>query len=100
MSNGVTLPKFLRPFCNVDDSVHVFILKKVLLDKVSQITNVLYTMGSELQSVAMVMSYKKVRWLKQWYIMFWAKCGVCALWLVYGEITQEVIVSSPRKGER
>ena len=48
----------------------------------------------------MVMSYKKVRWLKQWYIMFWAKCEVCALRLAYGEITQEVIVSSPRKGER
>ena len=66
----------------------------------SQITNVLYKMGSELQSVAMVMPYKRVKWLKQWYIMFWEKCGVCALWLAYGEITQEVIVSRARKGER
>ena len=32
VSNDVTLPKFLQPFCNVDDSVHVF-TKKVLLQK-------------------------------------------------------------------
>ena len=32
VSNDATLPKFLQPFCNVDDSVHVF-TKKVLLQK-------------------------------------------------------------------
>ena len=37
----------------------------------SQITNVLYRMGSELQSIAIVMPYKKGKWLNQWYIMFW-----------------------------
>ena len=38
----------------------------------------------------------KVLQLKQWYIMCWARCGVCALWLAYGENERD-IVSDPRK---
>ena len=32
MGNDVTPPKFLQPFCSVDDSIHIF-MKKVLLEK-------------------------------------------------------------------
>ena len=56
-------------------------------------------MASELQSVVIVMPYKRVKWLNQWYIMFLEECGVCALWLSDREITQEVIVLGPQEGQ-
>ena len=65
--------------------------------QVSQITNVLYKMGSELQSVATVMPYKKGEMIES-VVHVLGEFGACALWLSDGEITQEVIVLNHREG--
>ena len=71
-----------------------------VITRLSQITNVLYKMGSELQSVVIVMPYKRVKWLNQWYKVL-GECGVCALWLSDGEINTRghCIRSQNGKGE-
>ena len=64
----------------------------------SQITNVLYKMGSELQSVATVMPYKKGEMIESVVHNVLGEFGMCAVWLSNGEITQEVIVLNHREG--
>ena len=52
-------------------------------------TNLLHTPQVDCHKLPMhgtqwVGNVKVLQW-KQWYIMCWARCGVCALWLAYGE---------------
>ena len=70
MGNDVTLPKFLQPFCSVDDSIHIF-MKKVLLEKEIKLKEFNFKL------LHGILPCNKN--LKRWRIKDSEQCDVCSL---------------------